>query len=353
MKVESSNISFQSQHVMLEVTKKQENLQFWVGDNPSTNSNGPPGVAVDISEKGLELQKQLYSNETNGLEKSTEDLLSDKDKQKVMLLEAFIEHLLGRKFKLILPKRIKLNEAAKINLTDGTRPVQSRETPRAGWGLIYDSYAAHYESEKMSFQTTGVVKTSDGKEINISLELNMSREFLSSQSTSIRAGDALRKDPLVVNFNAPAAALTDKKFSFDIDNDGSPDQISQLGAGSGFLSLDINNDGIINDGSELFGPKSGDGFSDLSQYDADKNGWIDENDAVFDKLRIWTKDENGNDTLFALGQKGIGAIYLGSAITPFSLKGVANKENGVIQKTGIFLNENGTAGTIQHVDLVI
>jgi len=147
--------------------------------------------------------------------------------------------------------------------------------------------------------------------------------------------------------------LTDSKFSFDIDCDGSPDQISRLCAGSGFLSLDLNNDGKINDGSELFGAQSGNGFTDLSLYDSDNNGWIDENDAVFDKLRIWSQDEYGNDILFALGQKGIGAICLGSAGTSFSLRGEGNKENGVIQRTGIFLNENGSAGTIQHVDLVV
>ena len=169
------------------------------------------------------------------------------------------------------------------------------------------------------------------------------QEFFSSEEIHIRAGDAIRKDPLVINFDAPTAMLADNKFSFDIDCDGSPDQISRLMAGSGFLSLDLNNDGKINDGSELFGPQSGDGFSDLSLYDSDKNGWIDENDMIFERLRIWTKDEYGNDTLFALGEKGIGAIYLGSAGTTFSLRGEGNEEM-VIRKTGIFLRENGNVG---------
>lgn len=74
--------------------------------------------------------------------------------------------------------------------------------------------------------------------------------------------------------------------------------------------MDINGDGKINDGNELFGPKSGNGFSDLAAFDEDGNGWIDENDFVYDKLRIWTKDKYGNDSLLAIGKKGIGAIYL-------------------------------------------
>ncbi len=345
MKIESSNISFQSQHTMLEVNQQQENLQFWVGDNPNEGMKGPPGVTIDISEKGLEMQKSLCSIGTQSVEDDMEDMLSEKDKLKLQLIESMMEYFLGRKVKLMLPKRIKPSKETQPNLVSAS--------PKAGWGLIYDSQKSHYESEKMSFSSKGIVKTADGKEIEIDLQLSMSREFYTSQSIHIRAGDAVRKDPLVINFDAPAARLSDHKFSFDIDCDGDSDQISQLSTGSGFLSLDLNGDGRINDGSELFGPESGDGFSDLSLYDGDKNGWIDENDVVFDRLRIWTKDENGNDTLFALGQKGIGAICLGSAATPFSLKGAENNENGVIQKTGIFLRENGLAGTIQHVDLAV
>ena len=41
--------------------------------------------------------------------------------------------------------------------------------------------------------------------------------------------------------------------------------------GSGYLALDKNGDGTINDGSELFGTRNGDGFADLAQYDEDGN----------------------------------------------------------------------------------
>lgn len=331
MKIESSNITFQSSHSLLEVTSVKENLQFWAG--------APPGDTLDISEKGRELLKSMGSNESACIE-DEEDIPSNKEEQKLKLLEIMLERLLGRKVKFMRPIKLKTDKAL------------ANAAPRAGWGLIYDYQREHYESEKVSFSTTGLAKTSDGREIKIELQLSMSREFYESHGINIRAGDAL-KDPLVINFDAPTAGLTDSKFSFDIDCDGQPDQISQLAAGSGFLSLDLNGDGIINDSSELFGPKSGDGFADLAGYDMDGNGWIDENDNIFDKLRIWTKDEHGNDVLFALGQKGIGAIYLGNAATPFHLKGAGNSSNGVIQKTGIFLKENGQAGTIQHVDLVV
>ena len=195
-------------------------------------------------------------------------------------------------------------------------------------------------------------ETADGREISIDLSFSLSRQFVAEQQISLKAGDALI-DPLVINFAAPAAKLTATKYSFDLDSDGASDQVSFAGAGSGFLALDINKDGVINNGSELFGPQSGDGFGELAAYDSDGNNWIDENDAIYDKLRIWTKDEQGRDQLFALGQKGIGAIYVGNVATEFALKDSANNLQGQMRSTGIFLRENGTAGTIQHIDLAV
>lgn len=77
-------------------------------------------------------------------------------------------------------------------------------------------------------------------------------------------------DPLVINLDGNIAGLSDQKFMFDIDADGEEESISYLQGGSGYLALDKNGDGVINDGSELFGTKSGDGFADLAEYDADE-----------------------------------------------------------------------------------
>ena len=49
----------------------------------------------------------------------------------------------------------------------------------------------------------------------------------------------------------------------------------------------------------------------------------------------------------------VGAIYLGYENTEFSLNNEANETNAVIQKTGLFLYEDGTSGTIQQMDLAV
>jgi hypothetical protein len=196
------------------------------------------------------------------------------------------------------------------------------------------------------------VRTADGQELSVQLDLNLSRSFFSEGHLSLRAGDAL-KDPLVVNFSGTAAQLTQQRFSFDLDQDGRTEQMAFVDAGSGFLALDRNGDGRVTDGGELFGPGSGDGFADLAQLDADGNGWVDGGDPLYERLRIWSKDAAGNDQLVGLGERGIGALYLGHAATAFKLTGEGNETLGQVRSTGVFLREDGSAGTLQQIDLQV
>lgn len=209
------------------------------------------------------------------------------------------------------------------------------------------------ETEHTAFQASGIVKTADGRELNFGVTVEMSRAF-AARYDKITQEDYIVTDPLVINLDTNVASVSDQKFLFDIDSDGKEESISFAGGGSGFLALDKNKDGRINDGSELFGTRSGDGFRDLAAYDEDGNGWIDENDSVFQDLRVWTKDENGKDILMDLRQANVGAIYLGSAETEFSLnRAEDNHTNGIIRRTGVYLKETGEVGTIQHVDLTL
>lgn len=223
-------------------------------------------------------------------------------------------------------------------------------TPMQQVAVTRESY--YREEEAVSFASQGKVTTADGREITFSLEVGMSRTFEQYYREEFEMQEFQRLfDPLVINFDNTVASLSDQKFFFDLDVDGQMEEVSELGAGSGYLALDKNRDGQINDGSELFGPQSGNGFADLASYDEDGNGWIDENDSIWNKLKIWCRDENGQDILYTLAQKGVGAICLQNASTEFALKNQQNRSNGFIRSTGIFLYENGSVGTIQHLDL--
>lgn len=211
----------------------------------------------------------------------------------------------------------------------------------------------HAESEYTSFSAAGVARTADGRSISFGVEVNMSREFMSYTKVHVEDRTVLC-DPLVINVGANVADVSDQKFTFDMDADGKMDSISRLGENSGYISFDRNGNGKIDDGSELFGTKSGDGFRDLAAYDRDKNGWIDENDEIFDKLKIWFQGSDGKDRLLSLKEADVGAIFLGKADTEFSVKDEeTNRTEAVIRSTGVYLKESGGVGTLQHVDMAL
>lgn len=205
------------------------------------------------------------------------------------------------------------------------------------------------EAEYTAWSAQGRVTTEDGRTVQIDQTSLMLRsaEMVQTQST------ATLEDPLVIQYGKGSAAvgLTEEKYAFDLDADGQKDSMSFVKPGAGFLALDQNGDGKINDGSELFGAKSGDAFGDLAKFDADGNGWIDENDDVYGKLRIWAKDDQGKDQLLSLKEADVGAIYLGSVATEFSLKDSRNELQGQVRQSGLFLRDSGEVGTVQRLDL--
>ena len=91
----------------------------------------------------------------------------------------------------------------------------------------------------------------------------------------------------------------------------------------------------------------------MAQFDEDGNHFIDEADSIYNKLRIWSFNEDGSSQLVALGDKHIGAIFLGHLTTPFQLNDEQNNSLGEIANTGIYIRENGQTGVVQDVNLTV
>lgn len=343
-----------SQHTAVEKNTQKETLRAWIGDRRPDFEGREQNPLRAAAADAVRISQEAQSAQSTKQVVAADEEVTPQDDFKIQLLIKVIERFTGKKIHLFSTKDLQAmgkETQEQLDQAQAAGQKMQQAQQRVGWGVEYDYYESHYESEKTTFSAQGVVRTADGKEISFSVDLSMSRQFMEENSISVRQGDAKMKDPLVINFNGNAAQLTQTKYSFDIDSDGQADQVSFVGPGSGFLALDKNADGKINDGSELFGAKSGDGFGELAAYDSDGNQWIDENDAIYSKLRIWSKDENGQDHLVGLGQAGVGAIYLGNVSTDFTLKNTQNQTDGQVRSTGVYLNEDGTAGTIQKVDL--
>ncbi|MFO0583638.1 MAG: hypothetical protein U0229_15315 [Anaeromyxobacter sp.] len=218
---------------------------------------------------------------------------------------------------------------------------QAAATPReAGWGLAYDSTTVTTEREAVSFSAAAHVTTADGRTIDAAVSLALSHEETHVETVSLRAGDAKRVDPLVLDLAGAPAAL-DGRMSLDLDGDGEAETTAAPGAGGAFLARDLDGNGKVDSGVELFGPSSGDGFAELAALDRDGNGWVDEADAGFRTLSLWSP----GGALTPLSAAGVGALYTGAHATPFVVKG------GAMTATGLYLREDGAAGTIRHVDL--
>ena len=341
MKIDSSIVVFSADHRLESQHTRIEKLDVWV-DRPRLE------LAVDrVTISGKAREASLIDPCGSPL-KSREELLEGDPE--LLLIQIIIEKLTGRKIKLA---RVKLDAESPDIPQAPPREAPSSQPERAGWGVRYELHETYAEKEETAFRAGGIVRTADGREIRFALDLKMIREFVQSTDVRFLAGDATLVDPLVINFSGTAAQLTDQTFAFDLNADGQDEKIPFVAGGSGILVFDRNGDGKVNDGTELFGPGTGNAFAELSGYDENGDRWIDESEAIYRNLFVWTRDADGHDSLQSLNETGVGALYVSSADSPFALRDSQNALRGQVVRTGVFLREDGGAGTLQQLNMVI
>ncbi|MFP3977672.1 hypothetical protein [Marinobacter sp. KMM 10035] len=212
-------------------------------------------------------------------------------------------------------------------------------------------YMFYSESESRSFTSSGSISLENGETIDFTLSLRQSQSRTYEYSESLRIEERPMTDPLVINFGNATAKLTDTLFEFDLEGNGKTGQFAALDSGSGYLVFDRNGNGKVDDGTELFGPQSGSGFSELANYDDDGNLWIDANDEVFSSLSVWVQGADGEQTLRSLNEVGVQALYVGSAEDNFTLTNSQGVPLGEVQASGIYLTTDGDVRTLEEINL--
>jgi hypothetical protein len=351
----SSRVDYTSQHAELRVWSRR-------AAEPATPAI-PPRPAVEISEEARRRHRAESAGGASGSDacdcacgcRHDEEALDEMGgDMRLTVLKLLLERLTGHHIELLKPSDLHHHDHG-----DDDHPQAEPATPatpaRAAteWGVEFDSEEIHYESEQASFHATGAVTTTDGRQIAFQVDVAMSREYLEKKEIHIREGAAKVKDPLALSLDGAPVTLTPAKLSFDLDADGHPENISFVAPGAAFLALDRNGNGTVDDGSELFGPRSGDGYADLAVLDEDRNGWIDEADPEFANLRLWERSADGENRVRSLAEAGVGAIALANVATPFTQATAGNEVLGETRATGLYVRENGAAGVVQQVDLAI
>jgi hypothetical protein len=354
MKITAADVQLDSRHTAVQRRETRESLLVRSDRESPVRRDGdvrperPARPEVSISEAGKAAQLAETSAAADAEEATDGD-------PKLSLIRSLVEFLTGRQVRIFDARQLAeaQRDAQPPSAPSGEGAATIQDAP-AAVAVRYERHTSYSEAERTEFTAKGSVRTADGRDIAFDLSLTMARSYHEESNVSVALGEAAqRKDPLVLNFAGTAATLTDTRFSFDIDGDGSTERIAFVAAGSGFLMIDRDGNGRATDGTELFGAATGNGFTELAALDDDANGWIDEGDAGFAQLRVWSRDGQGTDRLQTLEDLGVGAIALAHAATPFDLKTATNEMLGQVRASGVFLRETGEVGTVQQIDLTV
>lgn len=160
----------------------------------------------------------------------------------------------------------------------------------------------------------------------------------------IEIAQMFQQDPLILDLDGNGIDITSLKDGqlFDIDGDGTLDQTAWIKGADALLALDRNGDGEINDGRELFGDQHGakDGFAELSKFDDNLDGLIDQQDGVFSSLVLLRADGSQQ----SLADAGIKSISL-AMVTPIDKRLIG----GDLVAQSKFERDDGSTGQVGEV----
>jgi len=188
-----------------------------------------------------------------------------------------------------------------------------------------------------------------------SYELNL--KFRQNTSVEERIGISLEElgikkvDPLVLDLDGKGIQLTEagKGAIFDVTADGKLDSTAWVKGNTALLTYDRNGNGVVDNGSELFGDQNGaaHGFEELGKYDANGDRKITILDPIFKALKLY-RDLNGDGKMSknefsSLSELGIKALNLNFMRTSADING-----NSLILN-GSFEREDGSTGQLADV----
>ena len=222
-------------------------------------------------------------------------------------------------FKITLNRALKKDEFLEI-IINGQR-VKFKE------GDIEQTYTHTWDGntikeEDRKFEVSGyVLQSGTSKNLNVKY-IHPAKGLIKDDDKDPNDDKPETYDPLVIDLNNDGIKDTnlDYKINFDLDNNGFKEATSWIDNNDAFIAIDKNNNGTIDNGSELFGnksisnnayaytnPNAKNGFESLKEFDSNNDDIINEKDKEFTNLLLW-QDKNSNgisetDELIKLSDK--------------------------------------------------
>lgn len=180
---------------------------------------------------------------------------------------------------------------------------------------------------------------------------------LDSIGESYLVGIANTQSPIVFDLDGDGIELSNlgHEIFFDHTGVGIANSTRWVGSDDGLLAIDLNDNGIIDSGIELFGSntligngsKAADGFEAMAAIDSNGNGFLDQADTLFSSLRVW-RDLNQDglsqqEELLTLSSLGISSINTDSdnSLIQFS-------DGSYIEGIGTY-TASGPGGTVSNM----
>ena len=209
---------------------------------------------------------------------------------------------------------------------------------QAEYEYVWNDDTVKEEDEKFKV-TANIVDKSDGLKASV----------IKNGNGTIIDDDPEDVDPIIIDLNKNGITSTklNNTIYFDHDNNNFKEASSWIDKGDAFLALDKNNNGLIDNGNELFGNhtisntrfkytnnKATNGYEALKTYDLNGDNVIDSKDEIYDKLVLW-KDSNQNaitdkGELIKLKDSGIVSIDLNYKNTSIDEKGNTIKQSSTV-----------------------
>jgi hypothetical protein len=155
-------------------------------------------------------------------------------------------------------------------------------------------------------------------------------------------------DPLVLDLNGDGFETTTAEYGhdFDLNADGRIVRAATVTGGDALLVYDRNRNGLIDDGSELFGDQNGatDGFAELARYDQNQDGWIDASDDIYALLGVF-QDRNRNGRTDAGELQRLADINI-AALQLHAQKVDGDSNGNRIDSVAVFRRTDGSEGLL-------